>query len=85
MSGTTNSTGAAAMRAVAGASHGGAHASPARPSDGDDAAGDASDRSEVTQRFPELGRLDGMDYDQRIETFQTILDTLRHELDEERG
>lgn len=85
MSGTTNATGAAAMRAVAGVSHGGVHASSARPSDGGDAAGDAPDRSEVTQRFPELGRLDGMDYDQRIETFQTILDTLQHELDEERG
>lgn len=46
--------------------------------------GDSADDTPLERRFPQLADLDDMDYGQRIETFQHVLDTLQHDLDEER-
>lgn len=39
---------------------------------------------DLTGRFPELADLDDADMTQRIKAFQTVLDELRHELDDDR-
>lgn len=38
----------------------------------------------VEERFPQLAEIDNMDYAQRIEIFQHVLDSLQSELDENR-
>ena len=38
----------------------------------------------VEERFPQLTKIDSMDYTQRIEIFQHVLDSLQSELDENR-
>ena len=42
------------------------------------------DSSSVTTRFPELAQLAEQDDEQRIETFQHVLDALQRELNESR-
>lgn len=39
---------------------------------------------DIMQKFPQLSDLEQMDVPQRIETFQSVLDQLQHELDENR-